>query len=59
MSSREIAIAWGQGIVGHVAQTGVSCNVKNCYEDPRLVGFILDPVLCLLIELSAFNEVNI
>lgn len=37
VSRREIRINWGQGIVGYVAQTGVSCNVKNCYEDPRLV----------------------
>ena len=30
-----IRIKWGVGIVGHVAQTGVSCNVSDCYQDAR------------------------
>ena len=35
VSAKEIKINWGVGIVGHVAQTGVSCNVSDCYQDSR------------------------
>ena len=37
VSQNEIRIAWGVGIVGHVAQTGLSCNVSDCYQDSRWV----------------------
>ena len=35
VSKNEIKINWGVGIVGHVAQTGLSCNVSDCYKDSR------------------------
>ena len=35
VSQNEIRITWGVGIVGHVAQTGLSCNVSDCYQDSR------------------------
>jgi len=35
VSKNVIRIKWGVGIVGHVAQTGVSCNVSDCYQDAR------------------------
>ena len=35
VSKKMIKINWGVGIVGHVAQTGVSCNVSDCYQDSR------------------------
>ena len=37
VSQNEIRITWGVGIVGHVAQTGLSCNVSDCYQDSRWV----------------------
>jgi len=34
-AKHKIKINWGVGIVGNVAQTGVSCNVSDCYQDSR------------------------
>ena len=54
VSKNEIKINWGVGIVGHVAQTGVSCNVSDCYQDSRYILlwwnlifiFLMIAVLC-------------
>ena len=31
----EIKIPWGNGIVGHVAQSGKPVNIEDCYKDAR------------------------
>lgn len=31
----EIRISWGQGIIGHVAQSGTLLNIPDAYADPR------------------------
>ena len=35
VSKNTIKVSWGSGIVGHVAHTGLSCNVSDCYKDSR------------------------
>ena len=35
VSKNTIKVSWGVGIVGHVAHTGLSCNVSDCYKDSR------------------------
>ena len=53
VSKNVIRIKWGVGIVGHVAQTGVSCNVSDCYQDARfnsdidhITGYTTKTMMC-------------
>ncbi|GIX82357.1 dual 3',5'-cyclic-AMP and -GMP phosphodiesterase 11, partial [Caerostris extrusa] len=50
----EIRIPWGTGIVGHVAESGESLNIPDCYKDARFnsqvdrtTGYKTHNMLCM------------
>ncbi len=49
----EIRVDWGQGLVGHVAQSGVTLNIPDVYRDERfnqevdnMTGYRTRSMLC-------------
>ncbi|XP_046854037.1 cGMP-dependent 3',5'-cyclic phosphodiesterase-like isoform X2 [Xenia sp. Carnegie-2017] len=55
--TKEVRVAFGQGIAGHVAQTGVMLNIKDAYSHPkfckdidRKTGFKTRNILCFPIR---------
>ncbi len=65
MSKRpEIRVSWGQGIVGHVAKSGVALNIPDVYRDGRfnqevdnMTGYRTRSMLCNPIIDSTTGEV--
>ncbi|PVD35849.1 hypothetical protein C0Q70_02818 [Pomacea canaliculata] len=52
-TSGDTRIPWGQGIIGHVAQTGEMVSLRNAMEDPRyndeiaqMTGYKVESLLC-------------
>ncbi|XP_035827579.1 dual 3',5'-cyclic-AMP and -GMP phosphodiesterase 11A-like, partial [Aplysia californica] len=59
----DIRVPWGQGIIGHVAETGETVNRKNAMKDPRyndelgrITGYHAETLLCMPIR-NADNEI--
>ncbi|ELU06480.1 hypothetical protein CAPTEDRAFT_169631 [Capitella teleta] len=49
-----VRVPWGEGIIGHVAETGNAANVRNACQDPRynddvdcIMGYRADCLLCM------------
>jgi hypothetical protein len=66
MSTREIRVPWGVGIVGHVAKTGESCNVEDCYQDSRFnkevdekTGYCTSTMMCSPIMDAAGDVIGV
>ena len=60
----EIRVGWGQGIVGHVAQSGVTLNIPDVYRDERfnqdvdnMTGYRTRSMLCMPIKDAGSGEV--
>eukprot|EP00798_Chlamydomonas_sp_ICE-L_P028064 gene28064-31167_t len=52
-----LVVKFGEGIAGHVAQTGELVNIENAYEDPlfnqyvdKMTGFITRSLVCCAIR---------
>ncbi len=61
---QEIRCGWGQGIVGHVAQSGVTLNIPDVYRDERfnqevdnMTGYRTRSMLCHPIKDASNGEV--
>ncbi|XP_055859907.1 dual 3',5'-cyclic-AMP and -GMP phosphodiesterase 11A-like isoform X3 [Biomphalaria glabrata] len=59
----DIRVPWGQGIIGHVAETGETVNLKDAMKDPRyndelgkITGYQTETLLCMPIR-NADNEI--
>lgn len=62
----EIRIPWGQGIVGHVAQSGVALNIADVYQDERfnqevdaMTGYRTKSMLCNPIKDSTGDVIGV
>lgn len=62
----EIRVQWGQGIVGHVAKSGVSLNIPDVYQDERfnqtvdnMTGYRTKSMLCHPIKDSAGEVIGV
>ncbi|CAL1544102.1 unnamed protein product [Lymnaea stagnalis] len=61
--SGDIRVTWGQGVIGHVAETGDTVNLKDAMKDPRyndelgrITGYQAETLLCMPIK-NADNEI--
>ena len=63
---KEIRIPWDSGIVGHVAKSGVSLNIPDCYEDERfnqevdhMTGYRTRSMMCNPIKDSSGDVIGV
>nr|XP_018899769.1 PREDICTED: dual 3',5'-cyclic-AMP and -GMP phosphodiesterase 11A-like [Bemisia tabaci] len=59
----QVQVPWGVGILGHVAETGETVNLKVACEDPRfddevdrITGYHTESLLCMAVK-NAYGEV--
>ncbi|XP_059173104.1 dual 3',5'-cyclic-AMP and -GMP phosphodiesterase 11A-like [Physella acuta] len=59
----DIRVPWGQGVIGYVAETGDTVNLKNAMQDPRyndemgkITGYQAETLLCMPIK-NADNDI--